>query len=187
MGMMVLAELLSRIDCVKKYGSDYFTAQEIRAGRLYRIEKGVFAERMHVPELALLSWKYPKAVITMLSAFYFYGLTDVIPQVCDLATDMDSAKIRDDRVHQYFLPGNFLYIGVSEDDDQGFPIRIYSKERMLIELLRYKSKLPFDLYKEVLLNYRKILPQLDIQKIQDIALQSPKQAKVMEALQMEVL
>ena len=187
MGMMVLAELLSRIDCVKKYGSDYFTSQEISAGRLFRIEKGVFAERMHVPELALLSWKYPKAVITMLSAFYFYGLTDVIPQVCDLATDMDSAKIRDDRVHQYFLPGNFLYIGVSEDDDQGFPIRIYSKERMLIELLRYKSKLPFDLYKEVLLNYRKILHQLDIQKIQDIALQSPKQAKVMEALQMEVL
>ena len=51
----------------------------------------------------------------------------------------------------------------------------------------YKSKLPFDLYKEVLLNYRKIIPQLDIQKIQDIALQSPKQAMVMETLQMEVL
>jgi hypothetical protein len=31
------------------------------------------------------------------------------------------------------------------------------------------------------------VPQLDIQKIQDIALQSPKQAMVMEALQMEVL
>ena len=184
---MILAELLSRMDCVKRFGSDYFTAQEISAGRLFRIEKGVFAERMHVPELALLSWKYPKAVITMLSAFYHYGLTDVIPEVCDLATDMDSAKIRDERVHQYFLPGDFLYVGVSESEDQGFPIRIYSKERMLIELLRYKNKLPFDLYKEVLLNYRKIMPQLDIQKIQDIAMQSPKQAMVLEALQMEVL
>ena len=182
-----MAKLLSRMDCMKKYGSDYFTEQEISAGRLFRIERGVFAERKHVPELALLSWKYPKAVMTMLSAFYFYGLTDVVPDVCDLVTDMDSAKIRDERVHQYFLPRDFLYVGVSEDDDQGFPIRIYSKERMLIELLRYKSKLPFDLYKEVLLNYRKILPQLDIQKIQDIALQSPKHAKVMEALQMEVL
>jgi predicted transcriptional regulator of viral defense system len=84
---MILAELFSRKDCVKRFGSDYFTAQEISAGRLFRIEKGVFAERMHVPELALLSWKYPKAVITMLSAFYHYGLTDVIPEVCDLATD----------------------------------------------------------------------------------------------------
>lgn len=182
-----MAELLSRMDCKKRFGSDYFTAQQISAGRLFRIEKGVFAERSYVPELALLSWKYPKAVITMLSAFYYYGLTDVIPDVCDLATDMDSAKIRDARVHQYFLPGAFLNVGVSEADEQGFSIRIYSKERMLIELLRYKSKLPFDLYKEVLLNYRKIMPQLDIQKIQDIAMQSPKQNMVMEALQMEVL
>ena len=53
---------------------------------------------------------------------------------------------------------------------------------MLIELLRYKNKLPFDLYKEVLLNYRKIMPQLNIQEIQDIAMQSPKQAMVMEVL-----
>ena len=103
-----LAELLSRADCVKKFGSDYFTAQQISEGRLFRLEKGVFAERAHVPELALLSWKYPKAVITMLSAFYYYGLTDVVPDVCDLATDMNSAKIRDVRVHQYFLPGDFL-------------------------------------------------------------------------------
>ena len=182
-----MAELYTRKDCIERYGSDYFTEQRVKAGRLFRIEKGVFAERAYVPETALLSWKYPKAVVTMLSAFYHYGLTDAIPDVCDLATDMDSAKIRDPRVHQYFLPGHFLYVGVSESDDQGFPIRIYSRERMLVELLRYKNKLPFDLYKEVLLNYRKIMPQLDIQKIQDIAMQSPKQAMVMEALQMEVL
>ena len=184
---MILAELLSRMDCIKKYGSDYFTEQEISAGRLFRIERGIFAESIHVPELALLSWKYPKAVITMLSAFYYYGLTDMIPEVCDLDTEMNSAKIQDKRVHQYFLPRDFLYVGVSESNDHGFPIRIYSKERMLIELLRYKSKLPFDLYKEILLNYRKIMPQLDIQQIQDIALQSPKQAMVMHTLQMEVL
>ena len=182
-----MAELLSRTECIQRFGSDYYTEQEISAGRLFRVEKGVFAECQNVPELALLSWKYPKAVVTMLSAFYYYGLTDVIPDVCDLATDMDSAKIRDARVHQYFLPGDFLNVGVSEGNEQGFSIRIYSRERMLIELLRYKNKLPFDLYKEVLLNYRKIIPQLDIQKIQDIALRSPKKAMVLEALQMEVL
>jgi len=58
---------------------------------------------------------------------------------------------------------------------------------MLIELLRYKSKLPFDYYKEILLNYRKILPLLDMQAIQDYAYDAPKSGKVMETLQMEVL
>ena len=70
---------------------------------------------------------------------------------------------------------------------KGYPIKIYSKERMLVELLRYKTKLPFDYYKEVLLNYRKILPQLDIQAIQDYAMEAPKSNKIMETLQMEVI
>ena len=51
---------------------------------------------------------------------------------------------------------------------------------MLIELVRYKSKLPFDYYKEIILNYRKLLPRLDIQKIQDYALMAPKSNKVLE-------
>ena len=58
---------------------------------------------------------------------------------------------------------------------------------MLIELVRYKSKLPFDYYKEIVLNYRKLLPQLNIQKVQDYALIAPKSNKVMDTLQMEVL
>ena len=57
---------------------------------------------------------------------------------------------------------------------------------MLIELVRYKSKIPFDYYKEIILNYRKLLPQLDVQKIQDYALAAPKSNKVLETLQAEV-
>ena len=70
---------------------------------------------------------------------------------------------------------------------KGYSIRIYGKERMLVELLRYKSKLSFDYYKKVLLNYRKILPQLNIQEIQDYAMEAPKSSKIMETLQMEVM
>lgn len=52
--------------------------------------------------------------------------------------------------------------GIEIADYKGYDIRIYNKERMLIELVRYKSKLPFDYYKEIILNYRKLLPRLDI-------------------------
>lgn len=115
-----------------------------------------------------------------------HGLTDVIPEEYDLATDRNAAKIHDKRVKQYFYPSNFFNQGIEKTDYRGFPIRIYGKERMLIELLRYKSKLPFDYYKEILLNYRKILPQLDIQAIQDYVCDSPKSGKIIEMLQMEV-
>ena len=33
-------------------------------------------------------------------------------------------------------------------------IHMYNKERMLVELLRNKNKLPFDYYKEILENYK---------------------------------
>lgn len=116
-----------------------------------------------------------------------HGLTDTIPEGYDLATDRDAAKIRDGKVKQYFQPSNFMYQGVEITNYKGYAVKIYSKERMLIELLRYKSKLPFDFYKEILLNYRRILPQLDIQTIQDYALEAPKSGKILETLQMEVM
>ena len=135
----------------------------------------------------MISHRYPRGVITLLSAFYHYGLTDVIPEVCDLATSRNAAKIHDPRVRQFFVPDDILSLGAVTDQEHDYPIRIYSRERLLIELLRYKNKLPFDLYKEVLLNFRKIISQLNMQDIQDYVIQMPKQKMIMEALQMEVL
>lgn len=182
-----MSKLLSRQECLSRFGSDYFIEQQISTGNLFRLESGVFAEQKHVPESAIISHRYPHGIITLLSAFYHYGLTDVIPDACDLATGRNAAKIRDARIKQYFVPDNILYQGAIVDYEHDYPIRIYSRERLLVELLRYKSKLPFDLYKEVLLNFRKIIPQLNIQDIQDFAMVVPKRKMVIEALQTEVL
>jgi len=185
--VITLSLLLSRQECLSRFGSDYFIEQRIAAGNLFRLGNGVFAEQKHVPENAIISHRYPHGVITLLSAFYHYGLTDMIPETCDLATSRNAAKIRDARVKQYFVPDEVLYQGAIMDQEHDYPIRIYSRERLLIELLRYKSKLPFDLYKEVLLSFRKIITQLNMQDVQDYAMAVPKRKMIMEALQMEVL
>lgn len=177
----------SRAECLAQYGSDYMIQKKVSSGELFKVGKAVYSEEKDVPELAVLAFRYPNAVVTMDSAFYMHRLTDVIPDKYDLATDRNAAKIRDKRVKQYFYTSDFFEQGIETIDYRGFPVSVYSKERMLIELLRYKSKLPFDYYKEILLNYRKILPQLDMQAIQDYAYYVPKSRKVMETLQMEVL
>ena len=179
--------MMTREQCLREYGSDYYIEKAVDSGELFRLEKGIYSKKKHIPELAVLIHKYPHAVITMGSAFYMYGLTDVIPDQYDLATTRNAAKIPDRRVKQYFVPEDFFTEGIERMDYKGYFVPIYSKERMLIELLRYKSKLPFDYYKEIILNYRRILPQLNIQMIQDIALASPKSGRVMELLQTEVL
>lgn len=176
----------TRGECLEKYGSDYFIEKKIEEGELFKIEKRIYSEKQSVPEIAMLVYKYPKAVVTMKSAFSFYGLTDVIPDECDLATTRDAAKIKDTRVKQYFVSDDFFEEGIEIADYKGYDIRIYNRERMIIELVRYKSKLPFDYYKEIILNYRKLLPQLDIQKIQDYAFAAPKSNKIFQILQTEV-
>ena len=63
---------------------------------------------------------------------------------------------------------------------------MYNKERLLIELLRNKNKLPYDYYKEILINYRTIVHDLDIPMIQDMAMVLPKSGMIMDTLQTEV-
>lgn len=176
----------TRKECLKEYGSDYYINQMILEGKLFRVDKGIFSEKEHVPEIALLSYKYPKAVITMDTAFYLYGLTDEIPDVCVMATKREAAPITDLRVKQVFMPKELLEIGLMVMNYKGYPVRIFDQERMLIELIRYKSKLPFNYYKEIIRNYRRILPQLNAEKIRDYAESVPKSEKVIRILQMEV-
>ena len=61
-------------------------------------------------------------------------------------------------------------------------IPIFDRERMLIELVRYKSKLTYNYYKEIFGNYRRLLPQLDPEKIRDYAEAVPKSEKGIRTL-----
>ena len=178
--------LKTRSECIKEYGSDYFINQLINEGKLFRIEKGIFSENEHIPELAILSYKYPKAVITMDTAFYLYGLTDEVPDICTMATKREAAPISDKRVKQIFLPRDIIDQGKMTMDYKGYDLQIFDRERMLIELVRYKSKIPFNYYKEILRNYRRILPQLNTEKIRNYAEAVPKSDLVIRTLRTEV-
>ncbi len=178
--------LKTRTECLEEYGSDYFINQTIAEGKLFRVDKGIFSEKDRVPELALLSYKYPNAIITMETAFYLYGFTDEVPDACTMATKREAAPIADSRVKQIFMPKELLGLGATTMDYKGYDIQIFDKERMLIELVRYKSKIPFNYYKEVLGNYRRILTQLNAEKIRNYAESVPKSNKVIRTLRTEV-
>lgn len=178
--------LKTRAECVKEYGSDYYINQLVEDGKLFRVEKGIFSDEKHTPELAVLSYKYPKAVITMDTAFYLYGLTDEVPGTCTMATKREAAPIADTRIKQIFMPAELLDCGKVTMNYHGYDIQIFNQERMLIELMRYKSKMPFNYYKEIVGNYRRILPKLNSEKIRDYAEAVPKSERVIRTLRTEV-
>ena len=114
----------SRSECLQEYGSDYFVRQKISAGELFRIDKGIYSETEYVPELALVCYKYPNAVVTLNTAFYLYDLTDEIPDEHYLATKREAAPISDKRVKQIFMPKDLLAIGKTTFEEKGFPIPV---------------------------------------------------------------
>ena len=178
--------LLSYPECIQKWKSDYQIKKRIVDGKLFQIEKGVYSDTPEVSTLAVIAFKYPKGIITMDSAFYYHGLTNVIPNQYHIATDKHAIYINDKRIHQYYVLSDILNIGVTIMERRDATIRIYDKERMLIELLRFKNKFPFDYYKEIIGNYRNLIYDLDIERIQDYADGFPRSKMINDALEMEV-
>lgn len=173
-------------ELLKEYKTDYGIKKAIFKGELFKIEKGIYSDDKYVPELAIIKAKYPRAILTMNSAFYYHSLSDDIPDFYYLATDRTGAKINDKRVKQIFEMKQLLEIGVIEIEYQGIFIRVYDKERMLIELIRSKSKLPYDYYKEIIGYYRTNILDLDIERIQQYAMMFPKSGLITETLHTEV-
>lgn len=179
--------LYSYAECEARYGNYYQIVKAVKAGKLFKLAQGVYSDKFNVPEVAVIAYQYPKSVFTMDSAFYYHGLTDVISDIYYLGTSKDAAKIRNQKVKQIFYCDDKFSVGISEMDWQGTNIRIYDRERMLIELIRYAKKLPFDYYKEIIESYRRTVYSLDIQKLQEYVIMFPKSEGIMNAIELEVL
>lgn len=179
--------LYSYDECIKKYGNSYQIEKMLKEEQIYKIERGIYSDKRVVSELDVIVFKYPKAVFTMDSAFYYHSLTDVIPENFYLATDKDATKIPNTKVKQIFHRKNQFDVGIITMEYQNTTIQIYNKERMLIELIRNKNNMPFDYYKEIIESYRKIIDSMDIEKLQDYIEKFPKQNYITKAIQLEVL
>ena len=174
-------------ECMEKYGNAYQLSRVMESGFVYKIEEGIYSENPYEAELAIISKKYPKAVLTGDFAFYAHGLTDIVPNQYDLATGQKAAPITDPRVHQIYMKNDLLYLGAKEHSIDSCTVLMYDRERMLIELLRNKNKMPYDLYKEVLYGYRRIIETLEIWRIQEYAEIFPKSKMIKRALDEEVM
>ena len=150
-------------------------------------EKGIYSTLRNASEIDVIMLKYPKTVCTGKSAFYYHSLTDVIPDHYYLASRRTDTRIRDPRIRQSFLKDDIFDAGITEIHYNHSNIRIYDKERMLIELMRFRFKIPMDYYKEIINNYRKLSINLDFGLVEDYAGMFKSGVKFMNMIQMEVL
>ena len=181
------AVIMNYSECRKRYGGRYRTEKLILSGELHRVALGLYSDKADWSEIEVLLARYPRSVVTLQSAYYYYDLSDSIPEAFHLATDRDATKICDERVVQHFMPTGTIDIGVVSHrflDDE--VTRIFDKERLLIETARNKTKLPYDLYKEVIESFRRIKDTLYPAKLTDYLVSFPKRDSILRTIESEV-
>lgn len=174
-------------DVLKTYGSVYKVNRAIAAGALYKVARGWYSDERHPDPSVVTCARYPRAVLTMDSAFFFYGLTDVVPTLVHVATPRNATRISSSHVRQYFMEPKLMGTGTESINHAGGVVRIFSRERMLVELLRCGRALPWGYYKELISSYRKIATRLDFREVEDCISLYERSDGLFSLLQREVL
>jgi len=158
--------LYSFSELLEKYGNRYQIEKALSGKEIFKVAHGFYSDSEDVNDLEIITKKYPQAVFTLNSAYYFYHLTDVIPKKNYLAVDTNQKIKSNGSLEINYMIKELHELGITTLKTHNAIINIYDKEKMLIELIRNKNGFAFDYYKEVVNNYREIVNELDIQKME---------------------
>ena len=178
--------LLNYKSCRESYGSPYQIEKAIREGRLFKMETGVYSDTGKESEIEVLQERYPAAIVSFESAYFYYDMTDYVPEKYALVTGNHSRLIQDDRIRQYYIPAEVLKVGMVVRNCNGERIRTYDLERLVIETARMKCSLPSDLYKEVISAFRKRTDEIIPAKIGEYLERFPKRDRIERIIDEEV-
>ena len=174
-------------ECINLFGSYYALKKALLKKKIFKVKDGFYSTIKNPKELEVFIKEHKDSVFTLESAFYYFGISDVIPYKYVVATDKDASKYKQANIKQYFMNGDLINIGVTSIKYLNVEIPIFNKERLLIELIRYKNKLPFDYYKEIINYYRNHIHDIDVSLMLDYLQHFPKKHLIIRAIQMEVL
>lgn len=166
--------ILTYQEAKEKLGSRYGVDQALDSGELRHIGRNLYSTGDDDEQLEAIFKLYPDAIATGQTALYLHGLIDLPPDLFDLASKRGGTKMASDAVRQTFIPEGWLGLGAGTIVHDGISVRVYDLERMLLELMRSRNKLPYDVYREAIASYRRLAENLDIYKLEAYADAMPR-------------
>ncbi len=140
MCIRVIRMLYTRKEISKTYASTYQLNKVLEDKKIFKIQNGIYSDEEYVNPLAVITKKYPSFIFTMDSAFYYWDLTDVIPDRFCLATKQTSIRFKDEDIKQYFVDNDVFELGKTTLTVENVEINIYDKEKFS----RYIKDIIFD-------------------------------------------
>ena len=136
--------------------------EKIRRGYYQWIDPDDFSEVRTVIHL------FPDAILCMDTALHYYGYSDRTPGDWHLAVSKDSGKSRFKIdypfVKPYYVEPAVLELGLTNGTMDGHAIRIYDKDRLICDCLRYRNKMDKEIFNKAIQKYiadpEKSIPKL---------------------------
>ena len=129
----------------------------VASGQLTRLERGLYrlssADEFSNPDLAVVAAKAPDAVVCLISALSFHGITTQIPRVVQLAVPRGQyarARLRTPPVQIHRFDARTFDQGIEVHRIDHAFIRIYGVARTLVDCFKYRNKLGLDVAIEAL-------------------------------------
>lgn len=167
-------------DVFRRAGGVLRTAQALRAGVhprdlyalrdagvLQPVSRGVYRladlPPLAEPDLATVAMRIPKAVINLVSALHFHGLTTEIPHAVSIALPKGTARPRLDwpPLHVYWLSGTMFTSAIESHERDRVHLRVYGAAKTVADCFKFRNRLGIEVAVEALrtgLEERKFTP-----------------------------
>jgi predicted transcriptional regulator of viral defense system len=129
----------------------------VEAGQLTRLARGLYrladAQEFSNPDLAVVAAKAPDAVVCLISALSFHGITTQVPRAVYLAVPRGryaGLRLRTPPVKIYRFDAVTSDQGIETHRIDGVTVRIYCVARTLVDCFKYRNKLGLDIAIEAL-------------------------------------
>jgi predicted transcriptional regulator of viral defense system len=129
----------------------------VEAGQLTRLARGLYrladAQEFSNPDLAVVATKAPDAVVCLISALSFHGITTQVPRAVYLAVPRGryaGLRLRTPPVKIYRFDAASFDEGIEAHQIDGITVRIYGVARTLVDCFKYRNKLGLDIAIEAL-------------------------------------
>lgn len=129
-------------------------------GILVRVRNGYYqlvGEKQSESEASLIASLFPDAVVCMYTALFHWGYSDRTPLAWDLAVDKNTFRGRFDipdlAIVPWFLTAESLSLGVTSGDFDGVPLRVFDRDRVICDCLKYENRMERETFTKAVQGY----------------------------------
>lgn len=134
-------------------------ASLIQEGVIEKIRPGYYQwiDPDNLSEVVTITRLYPDGILCMDTALLHYGYSDRTPAQWHIAVSKYSNrtrfKIDYPFVKPYYVAPEILVIGLCEQEIDGNKVKMYDKERVICDCLRYRNKMDKEVFNKAIQGY----------------------------------